>query len=146
MVVRTRPWIDHHEPNLNVCLMRMHLSRERRTIFVCYQFFKQLQRRYGRRKPILTDGAHWYNEACKWLMRLPHHHVYGTKLKNIMERFIQYIKYSTECFDDYFPCRKEEGCDRKHVWNWLKLFILYLHTGMDRNAVYDIHNNRRRLS
>jgi transposase-like protein len=32
-------WIAY-EPNLNVCLM-MHLSRER-TIFVCYQFFKQL--------------------------------------------------------------------------------------------------------
>ncbi len=29
------------------------------------------------------------------------------------------------CFDDYFPCRKE-NCDRQHVWNWLKLFLLYL--------------------
>jgi putative transposase len=41
-------WIAY-EPNLNVCLM-MHLSRER-TIFVCYQFFKRLRSRYGR-KPI----------------------------------------------------------------------------------------------
>jgi hypothetical protein len=34
---------------LNVCLMIVHLSKERRTIFfVCYQqFFKQLQRRYA---------------------------------------------------------------------------------------------------
>ena len=39
-------WIAY-EPNLNVCLM-MHLSRER-TIFVCYQFFKQLRYRYGRK-------------------------------------------------------------------------------------------------
>jgi transposase-like protein len=38
---------------------------------------------------ILTDGAHWYNDACKWL-RLKHK-VYGTELKNIIERFIQKI-------------------------------------------------------
>jgi putative transposase len=71
-------WIAY-EPNLDVCLM-MHLSRER-TIFVCYQFFKQLRTRYGR-KPIFTDDALWYNDACKWL-RLKHQ-VYGTELKNLM--------------------------------------------------------------
>jgi transposase-like protein len=73
---------------LNVCLMIVHLSKERRTIFfVCYQqFFKQLQRRYCRRKPVFTDGAHWYNDACRWL-RLTHQ-VYGIELKNLMERFI----------------------------------------------------------
>jgi putative transposase len=103
-------WIAY-EPNLNSCLM-MHLSRER-TIFVCYQFFKQLRDRFGR-KPIFTDGAHWYNDACGWL-RLDHR-VYGTELKNVMERFIQHIKDRTECFDDNFPCRKE-NCDRQHVWN-----------------------------
>jgi len=51
--------------------------------------------------------------------------IYGTELKNLMERFIQQVKDRTECFDDYFPCRKE-NCDRQHVWNWLKLFLLYL--------------------
>ena len=116
-----------YEPNLDACLM-MHLSRER-TIFVCYRFFKQLLNRYGRRKPIFTDGAQWYNDACKWL-RLDHR-VYGTELKNLMERFIQHIKDRTECFDDNFPCRKSD-CDSQHVWNWLKLFVLYLHLGMDR--------------
>ena len=118
-------WIAY-EPNLNVCLM-MHVSRER-TIFVCYQFFKQLRNRYGR-KLIFTDCAHWYNDACRWL-RLEHH-VYGTKLKNLMERFIQHVKDRTECFDDHFSCRKPD-CDRLHVWNWLKLFVLYLHMRMDR--------------
>lgn len=105
----------------------MHLSRER-TIFVCYQFFKQLRNRYGR-KPIFTDGAPWYNDACRWL-RLKHQ-IYGIEMKNVMERFIQHIKDRTECFDDHFPCRKE-NCDRQHVWNWLKLFVVYLHTAMDR--------------
>jgi transposase-like protein len=56
--------------------------------------FKQLRTRYGRRKPIHTDGAHWYNDACKWL-RLKHH-VYGAELKNVMERFIQKIKDRTQ--------------------------------------------------
>jgi putative transposase len=101
-------WVVY-EPNLKSCLM-MHLSSER-TIFVCYQFFKQLRYKYGR-KPVFTDGAQWYNDACKWL-RLQHH-VYGSKLKNLMERFIQHIKDRTECFDDHFPCRKE-NCDRQHV-------------------------------
>ena len=114
-------WVAY-EPYLSSCLM-MHLSKER-TIFVCYQFFKQLRYRYGRR-PIFTDGAQWYNDACRWL-RLEHH-VYGTELKNLIERFIQHIKDRTECFDDHFPCRKKENCDRQHVWNWLKLFVLYLH-------------------
>ena len=113
------------EPDQNACL-GMHLSRER-TIFVCYQFFKQLRNRYGS-KPIFTDGARWYTDACRWL-RL-HHCVYGTELKNIMERFIQHIKDRTECFDDHFPCRKE-NCNRQHVWNWLKLFVLYMHMGMN---------------
>src|SRR5574338_558507 len=72
-------WVAY-EPAINACLA-MHLSRER-TLFVCYQFFKQLQRRYGS-KPVFTDGAQWYNDACRWL-RLKHI-VYGTELKNIME-------------------------------------------------------------
>jgi putative transposase len=118
-------WVAY-EPNLDVCLM-MHLSRER-TILVCYQFFKQLRKRYGR-KPIFTDGAYWYNTACRWL-RLPHQ-MYSTELKNMMERFIQHIKDRTECFDDHFPCRKPD-CDRQHIWNWLKLFVLYIHMDMDR--------------
>lgn len=80
-------WVAY-EPALNSCLM-MHLSRERTIFFVCYQFFKQLGNGYGRRKPIFTDGAPWYNEVCRWL-RLQHR-VYGTALKNLMERFIRRI-------------------------------------------------------
>jgi putative transposase len=76
-------WIAY-EPNLNTCLM-MRLSRER-TILVCYQFFRQLRDRYESRKAIYTDGAIWYNDACKWL-RLKNH-VYDTELKSLMERFV----------------------------------------------------------
>ncbi len=29
----------------------------------------------------------------------------------------------TECFEDYFPCRKDNNnyCELKHVMNWLSL-------------------------
>ena len=51
-------WIAY-EPNLKACLM-MHLSRER-TIFVCYQFFRQLRNRCGSRKnpysQMVLDGT-----------------------------------------------------------------------------------------
>jgi transposase-like protein len=80
----------------------MDVSRER-TILVCYQFFKQLRNRYGR-KIIFTGGAYWYNTICRWL-RLPHK-IYRPELKNMMERFVQHIKYRTEFFDDRFPCKK----------------------------------------
>jgi putative transposase len=120
-----RLWIAY-EPTLNRCLI-MNLSRER-TIFVCYRFFRQLRNRYGR-KPIFTDGARWYNDACKWL-RL-NHQVYGSELKNLMERFVQQIKDRTECFDDHFP-RRKQNCKIQHVWNWMKLLVLYLHTSSDR--------------
>jgi putative transposase len=84
-------WIAY-EPAIDTCLM-MHFSREK-TLLVCYRFFKQLQIRYGRKPPIFTDGARWYNDACRWL-RLQHR-VYGTELKNMMERFIQDIKDKTQ--------------------------------------------------
>jgi hypothetical protein len=47
------------------------------------------------------------------------HSSYG---KSIIERTIQYVKDRTECFDDYFPCRKER-CKLKHVMKWLLLFV-----------------------
>jgi transposase-like protein len=107
--------------------MMMHLSRGR-TILVYYQFFKQLRHDYGK-KPIFTDDAHRYNAASRWL-RFPHQK-YSAELKNVMERFIQHIKDRTECFDDHFSCRKPD-CDRQHIWNWLKLYLLYIHMNMDK--------------
>src|ERR1041384_3958902 len=38
---------------------------------------------------------------------------------------MQYIKGRTECFHDYFPCRKKDCCKLLHVWNWLNLFIVF---------------------
>ena len=71
-------WIAY-EPAINTYVYNdMHLSRER-TIFICYQFFKQLRDRYmAERNPYSQMvGARWYDDddddddACKWL-RLQH--------------------------------------------------------------------------
>ncbi len=91
--------------------------------------FQKIKGQVWKKANIQRDGASWYNEVCRWL-RLQHI-VHGTELKNLMERFIQHIKYRTECFDDNFSC-KRHVCDRKHVWNWLKLFQLYINVGADR--------------
>ena len=115
-------------------------------MFVCYFIYLQrknhfcmlsvlqtIRTRFGN-KPIFTDSAHWYNDACRWL-RLKHV-IYGTELKNIMERFIQQIKDRTECFDDNFPCRTHK-CNRQHVDNWIRLYLLYLHMKTDRVKFID---------
>lgn len=89
----------------------------------------ELRKRFGRKR-IFTDGARWYKDVCKW-SRLKHQ-VYSTELKNVMERFIQKIKEDrTECFIDDHICRSE-SCNRQHVTNWIKMFILYLHMRTDR--------------
>ena len=43
------------------------------------------------------------------------------KSKNLIKRFIQIIKDRIECFDDYFPCLKEE-CDYEHIIKWIESF------------------------
>lgn len=93
-------------------------------IWDAWIFLKRLRSRYGR-KPVYTDGALWYPEACRWL-RLEHQ-VYGDEWMNLMERMNQAVKDRLECFDDYFPCWRK-GCDRAHVQNWIKVFsFIYNH-------------------
>jgi hypothetical protein len=58
------------------------------------------------------------------MVKIAHLQIYGSELKKVMERFIQHSKNRIECFDDNFPGRKPE-CDRQHIWNWLKLDLLY---------------------
>ncbi|MEM2525964.1 MAG: hypothetical protein QXI49_07240 [Candidatus Methanomethylicaceae archaeon] len=68
---------------------------------------------------VYTDNASYYHLACKWI-RIEHR-VYNINLKNIIERFIQIIKDRIECFDDYFPCLKEE-CNKEHIIKWIESF------------------------
>jgi len=101
-----------YEHNLDRCLM-IHLSRER-TIFVYYRFFRQLRNRLTENpySQVVLDGTAMLD--CKWLGLK--HRVYGNGFEpdgKIL--FVQQIKdRTTECFDDHFPCRKQNR-DIQHV-------------------------------
>ena len=73
--------------------------------------------------PVSTDGGGtWYpQQACQFL-KLPHH-IHSSYEKSIIERTMEYVKDRTECFDDYFPCKRKKKCKLKHVINWLNLFV-----------------------
>jgi len=90
-------------------------------MLVAEQFIQSLIRKYGKHN-ISTDGGTWYPQACKFLKLK--HHIHSSNEKSLIERIIQYIKDITECFDDYFPCRKEK-CKLKHIINWFNLFTDY---------------------
>ncbi|HXG07618.1 MAG TPA: hypothetical protein VNI77_09870 [Nitrososphaera sp.] len=64
--------------------------------------------------------------------------------KNLMERFILQVKDRTECFDDYFLCRKR-NCNRKHVWNCQIALAIFGHGGR-QDAVHIISGQGWRLS
>ena len=90
-----------------------------RSMLVAEQFIQKLCTEYGKH-PIYTDGGTWYPQACKFLKL--EHHLHSSFKKSIIERTIQYVKDRTECFDDYFPCRKNK-CRLEHVMHWLNLFV-----------------------
>jgi hypothetical protein len=75
--------------------------------------------RIHRKHPVSTYGGTWYPMACRFLALK--HYIYSPLEKSMIERKMQYIKDRTECFDDYFLCRKK-NCKLKHVRNWLNLF------------------------
>jgi putative transposase len=98
-------------------ILDIRISFER-TMLVAEQFLKGLVKKYGKHS-ISSDGATWYPKACKFLKIT--HHIHSYYEKSIVERTIQYLKDRTECFDDYFPCRKY-NCKLEHVIKWLGLF------------------------
>ena len=102
-------------------ILGISISKER-NMLLAERFISSLVGIHGHQHPVSTDGGTWYPQACKFL-RLPHH-IHSLYEKSIIEITMQYIKDRTECFDDYFPCRKKD-CKLLHVWNWLNLFIGY---------------------
>jgi putative transposase len=87
-------------------------------MLVAERFIASLIDEFGKH-PVSTDGGTWYPQACRFLKLK--HHIHSPFEKSIIERKMQYIKDRTECFDDYFPCRKAK-CNLHHVKNWLNLF------------------------
>jgi len=73
-----------------------YLSRTR-NILAAELFLQGLIDRYGRH-PVYSDGANWYPDACRSLGL--EHRIYDCLSGNLMERFVQYVKDRTECFDD----------------------------------------------
>jgi len=98
------------EPRLRrIVYMRLF---EAANILTALTFMKKIKAIYRSRMKVLTDGAQCYRTACKFLNL--DHDVYDLRLRNVMERIIQYVKDRTRDFDDYIPCRRER-CDKMHV-------------------------------
>ena len=98
-------------------ILGIRISIER-NMFVAEQFMQSLIRRYGKHN-ISTDAATWYLSACRFL-NAEHRNNHSSIEKSFIERTIKYIKCGTECFDDYFSCKKDNNsCKLKHVMNWL---------------------------
>jgi len=111
-------WVAIEPTDKTILGIRISIERN---MLVAEQFIQSLIRKYGKHN-ISTDGGTWYPQACRFLNI--EHHFHSSYQKSIIERTIQYIKDRTKCFDDYFPCRKDNNdCKLKHVMNWLGLFV-----------------------
>ena len=117
-------WVAIEPKNRQI--LELYVSLER-NMLIAERFLSGLVRVHGNH-PVSTDGGTWYPMACKFLKLK--HHLHSSLEKSLVERTMQYIKDRTECFDDYFPCRKE-NCKLKHVQNWLNLFVRYYNKGGD---------------
>jgi hypothetical protein len=103
-------------------------------MLVAEQFIQSLIRRHGKHN-ISTDAGTWYLPACRFL-NAEHRNNHSSMEKSYIERTIQNIEYRAECFDDYFPCRKDnDDCKMKHVMNWLGSFV-----DMHNREVMEIYN------
>ncbi len=92
---------------------------KKRNMFVAERFLSQVVNKYGLHSVSSDDGT-WYPQACRFLKII--HHIHSSFEKSKIERTMQYIKDRTECFDDYFPCKKNK-CKLNHIKQWLKLFV-----------------------
>ena len=111
-------WVAIAEP-IDKVIFDIRLFFER-TVLVAEQILKGLIIKYRKHSISTYDRGTWYpSQACKFLKIK--HHIHGHQEKSIVERTIQYLKDRTECFDDYFPCRKY-NCKLEHVIKWLNLF------------------------
>ena len=105
----------------------MRISLER-SILVAEQFLQELIKKYGK-NPVSTDfGGTWYpSQACRFL-KLRHHTHSILRKKYHRTNYSIHKKDRTECFDDYFPCQKD-NCTLEHVRNCFNLFV-DLHNSM----------------
>ena len=100
----------------NKQILALSISKER-NMLIAERFISGLVKGHGKH-PVSTDGGTWYPQACRFLKL--EHHLHSHYEKSIIERTMQYIKYRTEGFDDYFPCRLK-NCKLEHVRNCKEL-------------------------
>ena len=103
---------------VNKEILSFHISKKR-NISIAKRILSRVVNKCGSH-PVSTDGGTGYSRTCKFLNL--QHHLHSSYEKSLIERTMQYIKDRTECFDDYFPCKKN-NCKLKHVNQWLHLFI-----------------------
>jgi len=104
-------------------LLGIWLTSEKKDhVIAC--FLNELVKRFGR-YPVYTDGALYYESACR-ILGLEHHvYTFGSWLHTVIESVIcTQIKDMTRTFDNYFPCMKKI-CMWEHVWSGIKLRILF---------------------
>jgi len=102
-------------------ILSISISKER-NMFVAERFLANLLKEYGKHS-VSIDGGTWYPQACQFLKL--NHHPHSLFEKSFIERTMQYVKdRTTECFDDYFPCRKK-NCKLMHVTQWMNLFAIH---------------------
>ena len=101
-------------------ILALTISKER-NMFVAERFISGLVQIYGGHS-VSTDKGTWYPQACRFLRIKYNFH--SPLEKSLIERTMQYIKDRTECFDDYFPCRKKR-CKPRQVKNWMRFFADY---------------------
>jgi len=98
-------------------------------MFVAEKFICSLVEKYGR-DTVYTDGGTWYHEACN-ILKLKHY-LHSSIEKSLMERVNQYFKDRIECFDDYYPCTRNE-CNLFHVHNWIQFFVSIYNDTIHKN-------------
>jgi putative transposase len=77
-------------------------------MFVAERFLSNVIKQYGKNIRFLPVAVLGIYPQARQFLKLNHHHIHSSYEKSIIERMMQYIKGRTECFDDYFPCRKKE--------------------------------------
>ncbi len=101
-------WIAIESKNTQIFALTIPKERN---MFVAERFIANLVKNHWKHR-VSTDGGTWYPQVCQ-LLKI-RHHIHSLFEKRLIERTLQYIKDRTECYDDYFYCRKEK-CKLGHV-------------------------------
>ncbi len=88
-------------------------------MLVAERFIVYLINKFGKHL-VSIDGGTSYFQDCRFLK--VDHHIQPSLEKSLIERTMQYLKDRTECFDEYFPCKKNK-CKLKYLNQCFYSFI-----------------------